>query len=176
MKTKAAVEKAELIHYALSDCSLGGILAAFTATGVCAILFGDSPAALLADLQARFPRAERVMATADSSAELLAKVIAFVETPALGLDLPLDVKGSPFQRRVWQALREIPAGSTVSYSEIAQKIGSPKSVRAVAGACAANPIGIAIPCHRVVRIGGALAGFRWGIERKKALLSRETCL
>jgi AraC family transcriptional regulator of adaptative response/methylated-DNA-[protein]-cysteine methyltransferase len=124
------------------------------------------------DLQDRFPRA--VLTGGDREfEETVGKVLSFVEAPALGLDLPLDVRGTAFQQRVWQALRTIPAGSTVSYSEVAGRIGAPKSVRAVAQACAANSIAVAIPCHRVVRNDGGLSGYRWGVERKRALLDRE---
>ena len=140
--------------------------------GVCAILMGDDPDALARDLQDRFPRADLIGGDADFE-QLVARVVGFVEAPRLGLDLPLDVRGTAFQQRVWQALREIPAGSTVSYTEIAQRIGAPKAVRAVAGACAANALAVAIPCHRVVRNDGGLSGYRWGVERKRALLERE---
>jgi AraC family transcriptional regulator of adaptative response/methylated-DNA-[protein]-cysteine methyltransferase len=140
--------------------------------GVCAILFGDDPDALARDLQDRFPRASLIGADREFE-QLVAKVVGFVEAPALGLDLPLDVRGTAFQQRVWQALRKIPAGSTVSYADIAKRIGSPSSVRAVARACAANPLAVAIPCHRVLRTDGALSGYRWGVERKRALLERE---
>jgi AraC family transcriptional regulator of adaptative response/methylated-DNA-[protein]-cysteine methyltransferase len=134
---------------------------------------GDDPGALARDLQDRFPHAELIGGDADFEA-LVAKVVGFVEAPSLGLDLPLDVRGTAFQQRVWQALREIPAGSTASYADIAKRIGAPKSVRAVAQACAANAIAVGIPCHRVVRINGALSGYRWGVARKRALLERET--
>jgi AraC family transcriptional regulator, regulatory protein of adaptative response / methylated-DNA-[protein]-cysteine methyltransferase len=141
--------------------------------GVCAILMGDDPDALARDLQDRFPRA-RLLGGNKGFEKLVAKVVGFVETPSLGFDLPLDVRGTAFQQRVWQALREIPAGSTVSYAELAKRIGAPKSARAVASACAANAIAVAIPCHRVVRADGALSGYRWGVARKRALLERET--
>jgi len=160
------------IRFALGACSLGAILVAATTKGVCAILLGDDPAALLRELQDRFPKAELIGADRDFE-QLIAKVVGFVEAPGIGLDLPLDVRGTAFQQRVWEALRKIPAGETVSYAEIAQRIGSPKAVRAVAHACAANSIAVAIPCHRVVRNDGALAGYRWGIARKRALLARE---
>jgi AraC family transcriptional regulator of adaptative response/methylated-DNA-[protein]-cysteine methyltransferase len=160
------------IRFAVGACSLGAILVAATREGVCAILLGDDPDLLLRDLQDRFPRAELIGGDAGFE-ESIAKVIAFVEAPALGLDLPLDVRGTAFQRRVWQALREIPAGKTASYTEVAARIGSPKAVRAVAKACASNAIAVAIPCHRVVRNDGALSGYRWGVERKRALLDRE---
>lgn len=160
------------IRFAIGECSLGSILVARSERGICAILLGDDPGALARDLQDRFPRANLI--GGDRGFEkLVAKVVGFVEAPALGLDLPLDVRGTAFQQRVWQALRKIPAGSTASYTEIAKRIGSPKSVRAVAQACAANVLAVAIPCHRVVRNDGALSGYRWGVERKRALLRRE---
>jgi AraC family transcriptional regulator of adaptative response/methylated-DNA-[protein]-cysteine methyltransferase len=162
----------ETIRFAVGACSLGAILVAATDTGICAILIGDDPDALVRDLQDRFPRAELV--GADGGFErTVALVVGFVEAPRLGLDLPLDVRGTAFQQRVWQALREIPAGQTVSYAELAERVGLPAGARAVAGACAANAIAVAIPCHRVVRNDGALSGYRWGVERKQALLERE---
>jgi AraC family transcriptional regulator of adaptative response/methylated-DNA-[protein]-cysteine methyltransferase len=160
------------IRFAVGQCSLGAILVAATDKGVCAIAFGDDPDALVQDLQDRFDRAQLIGGDAEFE-QLVAKVVGFVEQPSLGLDLPLDVRGTAFQQRVWQALREIPAGATISYLEIAQRIGAPKAVRAVAQACAANAIAVAIPCHRVVRNDGALSGYRWGVERKRALLARE---
>ena len=160
------------IRFAIGACSLGSILVAQSAKGVCAILLGDDPDALLRDLQDRFPRAELVGRDAGFEA-LVAQVVGFVEAPGLGLDLPLDVRGTAFQRRVWQALREIPAGTTASYAEIAARVGHPKAVRAVAAACAANALAVAIPCHRVVRTDGALSGYRWGVERKRVLLAHE---
>ncbi|GGY20563.1 bifunctional transcriptional activator/DNA repair enzyme protein Ada [Rhodanobacter panaciterrae] len=160
------------IRFAIGECSLGAILVAQSERGVCAILFGDDPDALARDLQDRFPKANLIGGD-HAFEQLVARVVGFVEAPALGLDLPLDVRGTAFQQRVWQALREIPAGVTVSYSDIAQRIGSPKAVRAVAGACAANMLAVAIPCHRVVRNDGGLSGYRWGVERKRALLARE---
>ena len=161
------------IRFAIGECSCGSILVAASERGVCAIFLGDDPDVLARDLQDRFPRADLV---GDDKAfeKIVAKVVGFVETPGLGLDLPLDVRGTAFQQRVWQALGKIPAGSTVSYTELAKRIGSPKSVRAVASACAANAIAVAIPCHRVVRIDGALSGYRWGVERKRALLDKES--
>lgn len=161
-----------VIRFALAGCSLGAILVASSDRGVCAILLGDDPEALLRDLQDRFPQAELRGAELDYEATI-AKVIGLVEAPGLGLDLPLDVRGTAFQQRVWQALREIPAGSTVSYAELARRIGVPTGARAVAGACAANALAVAIPCHRVVRNDGALSGYRWGVERKQQLLDRE---
>ena len=160
------------IRFAIGECSLGSILVAASERGVCAILIGDDPDALARDLQDRFPRAHLV--GGDSQFEqLVAKVVGFVEAPALGLDLPLDVRGTAFQQRVWRALREIPAGSTVSYSQIANRIGAPKAVRAVGAAVGANPLAVAIPCHRVIRNDGSLCGYRWGVERKRALIERE---
>jgi AraC family transcriptional regulator of adaptative response/methylated-DNA-[protein]-cysteine methyltransferase len=160
------------IRFAVGQCSLGAVLVAATDKGVCSILLGDDPETLVRDLQDRFDRAELIGGDADFE-RLVARVVAMVEQPSLGLDLPLDIRGTAFQQRVWQALRRIPAGSTISYAEMARRIGSPRAIRAVAGACAANPIAIAIPCHRVVRTDGDLSGYRWGIERKRALLDRE---
>jgi AraC family transcriptional regulator of adaptative response/methylated-DNA-[protein]-cysteine methyltransferase len=160
------------IRFAVGECSLGSILVARSERGVCAILLGDDADELARDLQNRFPRANLVGGDAEFE-RLVSQVVGFVEAPALGLELPLDVRGTAFQQRVWQALQTIPAGSTASYADIAQRIGSPKSVRAVAQACGANAIAVAIPCHRVVRHDGALSGYRWGVERKRALLARE---
>jgi AraC family transcriptional regulator of adaptative response/methylated-DNA-[protein]-cysteine methyltransferase len=160
------------IRFAIAQCSLGAILVAASERGVCAILMGDDPDALARDLQDRFPRASLLGGDAEFE-QVVAKVIAFVEAPARGLDLPLDVRGTAFQQRVWQALQEIPVGATLSYTDVAQGIGMPKAVRAVAGACAANALAVAIPCHRVVRIDGDLSGYRWGVARKRALLARE---
>lgn len=162
-----------VIRFAVGECSLGAILVASTDKGVCAILLGDDAEILVHDLQDRFPRADLIGGDKEFE-QIVAQVVGFIETPVLGLDLPLDVRGTVFQQRVWQALRDIPVGSTASYTEIAARIGSPKAVRAVAQACAANAIAVAIPCHRVVRSDGALSGYRWGVERKRALLQRET--
>ncbi len=160
------------IRFAVGECSLGAILVAATHKGVCAILLGDDPDLLLRDLQDQFPRAELLGGESDFE-QMIALAIGLVEEPARGFDLPLDVRGTAFQQRVWQVLRTIPAGSTASYSEIAERVGAPKAVRAVAQACAANAIAVAIPCHRVVRSDGAISGYRWGVERKLALLKRE---
>ncbi|MGZ5030093.1 MAG: methylated-DNA--[protein]-cysteine S-methyltransferase [Methylobacter sp.] len=160
------------IHFATGECSLGSILVAISERGVCAIALADNPDSLVRDLQDRFPQAEPIGADPDVE-QLIAKVVDFIENPALALDLPLDVRGTAFQQRVWQALREIPAGTTVSYSEMAQRIGAPKAARAVASACAANTLAVAIPCHRAVRTDGSLSGYRWGIKRKAELLRRE---
>jgi AraC family transcriptional regulator, regulatory protein of adaptative response / methylated-DNA-[protein]-cysteine methyltransferase len=160
------------IRFSIGSCSLGTVLVAASDRGVCAIQLGDDPEQLVQDLERRFPNA--VIISGDREfGELVTKVVAFVEAPAIGLDLPLDVRGTAFQQRVWQALRQVPAGATASYADIAQRIGSPRSSRAVAQACAANPLAVAIPCHRVVRKDGALSGYRWGTSRKRALLERE---
>lgn len=161
-----------VIRFAVAECSLGAVLVASTVKGICCILMGDDPDALARDLQDRFPKAQLRGADADFE-QTVAQVIGLVEAPRLGLDLPLDVQGTAFQQRVWQALREVPAGETVSYAELAQRLGMPDGARAVAGACAANPIAVAIPCHRVVRMDGSISGYRWGVERKRALLDRE---
>lgn len=161
------------IRFAIAQCSLGALLVAKSERGICSILLGDDPQELACDLQDRFPNAN-IIGDDESFAELVAQVVGFVEAPAIGLDLPLDVRGTAFQQRVWQALREIPPGTTVSYTDVANKIGSPQSVRAVATACAANAIAIAIPCHRVVRSDGSISGYRWGVERKRELLKRES--
>lgn len=162
----------ESIRFAVGACSLGAILVAATGRGICAILMGDDPEVLVRDLQDRFPRAQLMGADGEFEA-MVAQVVGLVEAPRIGLDLPLDVRGTAFQQRVWAALRAIPAGETVSYAELARRVGSPAAVRAVAGACAANPAAVAIPCHRVVRSDGGLSGYRWGIERKGALIARE---
>ncbi len=163
----------ETIRFAVGQSSLGAILVASSSVGVCAIFLGDEPGPLVRDLQGRFPKAELV--GADKSFErTVARVVGLVESPGTGADLPLDIRGTAFQQRVWRALREIPAGKTASYADIAKRIGAPKSVRAVAGACALNKIAVAIPCHRIVRTDGGLSGYRWGVERKRALLERES--
>ena len=160
------------IHFAVGQCTLGAILVAQSQRGICAILLGNDPDTLVRDLQDLFKKANLI--GGDTAFEqLVAQVVGFIEEPAQGLNLPLDVRGTAFQERVWQALRDIPPGTTVSYAEIAQRIGSPKAVRAVAQACAANHIAVAIPCHRVVRQDGDISGYRWGVERKRELLQRE---
>lgn len=162
----------EEIRFAVGACTLGAILVASTARGVCAIALGDDPEELVHDLERRFPKARLV--GADAAFEgLVAKVIGLVEHPNVGADLPLDIRGTAFQQRVWEALRKIPAGSTATYTEIAHAIGAPTAARAVARACATNAIAVAIPCHRVVRTDGDPSGYRWGIDRKRALLARE---
>ena len=162
----------EEIHFAVGQSSLGAILVASSQKGVAAILLGEDPDALVRDLQDRFPKAKLIGADGAYEA-LVAKVVGFVEAPGIGLELPLDVRGTVFQQRVWQALREIPAGQTISYAEVAKRIGMPKAVRAVAGACAANNLAVAIPCHRVIRNDGGLSGYAWGVVRKRSLLDRE---
>jgi AraC family transcriptional regulator of adaptative response/methylated-DNA-[protein]-cysteine methyltransferase len=160
------------IRFAIGQCALGAILVAHGERGVCAIALGDDPEALARELQDRFPKARLIGGDRDFE-HLVARVVGFVEAPRIGLDLPLDVQGTAFQQRVWQALRQVPAGSTVSYAEVAERIGAPNAVRAVAQACGANALAVAIPCHRVVRRDGSLSGYRWGVERKRALLARE---
>lgn len=160
------------IRFAIGQCALGAILVAQSERGICAIELGDDAEALARRLQDRFPNARLIGGDAEFE-RLVAQVVGFVEAPRLGLNLPLDVRGTAFQQRVWQALRQVPAGRTVSYAELAERIGAPASVRAVAQACGANPLAVAIPCHRVVRRDGALSGYRWGVERKRALLERE---
>lgn len=162
----------ETIRFALGQCSLGALLVAATDKGICEIALGDQPESLLEALQARFPHAELIGADAQFE-QWMARVVAFVDTPGQDIGLPLDVRGTAFQQRVWQALREIPVGTTTSYSELASKLGVPRAVRAVASACAANKLAVAIPCHRVVRNDGSLSGYRWGLARKQALITRE---
>jgi AraC family transcriptional regulator of adaptative response/methylated-DNA-[protein]-cysteine methyltransferase len=160
------------IRFAVGQCAYGAILAAASDKGVCAILLGDEPEPLVRALQDSFPRAELVGGDAEFE-QWMAKIVGFVEQPGLGLDLPLDLRGTAFQQRVWRALSEIPVGAIVSYADIARSIGQPKAVRAVAQACGANRLAVAIPCHRVVRSDGDISGYRWGVERKQAILARE---
>ncbi len=160
------------IRFAVGECSLGSILVAASEKGVCAILMGNDPDALVKDLQDRFSQANLIGGDRHFE-KTVAKVVGLVEAPRVGFDLPLDVRGTAFQQRVWQALREIPVGTTTTYTEVAARIGMPKAARAVAQACSANTLAVAIPCHRVSRIDGDLAGYRWGVERKRALLERE---
>jgi AraC family transcriptional regulator of adaptative response/methylated-DNA-[protein]-cysteine methyltransferase len=171
-RTGGADSAGLLIRSLVGQCWLGSVLVATTDKGICAILLGDDPATLLRDLEDRFPQA-RLLGGDAALEQLTAKVIDVIEAPGQDLDLPLDPRGTAFQQRVWQALREIPAGSTASYAEVARRIGAPKEAYAVGEACAANMIALAIPCHRVVRKDGALAGYRWGFKRKRALLERE---
>ena len=164
--------KSEEIRFAVGQTFLGAILVASSEKGVAAILLGDDPDELVRSLQDRFPKAHLVGADRRYEA-MVARVVGLVEAPGIGLDLPLDVRGTAFQQRVWQALREIPVGETVCYAEIALRVGSPQAARAVAAACAANNLAVAIPCHRVVRKDGALSGYAWGVERRRTLLDRE---
>lgn len=160
------------IRFAVSKCTLGSLIVGATELGICFIALGDEPGPLIHDLRQRFSKAKFV--ESDHAFEkLVSKVVAFVEQPSAGLQLPLDIRGTAFQHRVWQKLSEIPCGQTQSYSQIARKLGKPKAIRAVAQACAANSLAVVIPCHRVVRTDGKLAGYRWGIKRKAALLERE---
>jgi AraC family transcriptional regulator of adaptative response/methylated-DNA-[protein]-cysteine methyltransferase len=160
------------IRFAVAECFLGAILVAQSERGICAVLLGDDPASLVQDLQERFARAN--LQPGDEQFEsVVAQVVAFIEKPSQTFDLPVDIRGTAFQARVWQALQDIPAGSTASYSDVAQRMGTPSSTRAVAQACAANPLAVLVPCHRVVRVDGGLSGYRWGVERKRALLQRE---
>ena len=161
-----------VIRFAFGKCSLGSILVAASEQGICAIFLGDDPAALTKDLAKRFPKAQLIAADQDFK-DLVAKVIRFVEAPRTGLDLPLDLRGTVFQRRVWNALREIPIGTISSYSEVARRIGAPMAVRAVARAIASNRLAVVIPCHRVLCRDGSISGYRWGVERKLSLLEKE---
>lgn len=160
------------IRVALTHTFLGLTLVAATDQGICAIAFGDTRRMLVAQLQRLFPKAKLDEDDPDF-VDWVSKVASFIQTPARGLHLPLDIQGTAFQQRVWKALKDIPAGSTLSYTELAVTIGKPKGARAVARACASNKIAVAIPCHRVTRGNGGLGGYRWGIERKRALLERE---
>lgn len=173
--TYAGGGRGETIRWDVAESWLGSVLVGATERGICAILFGEDRHALTADLAARFPRAALEEADADSDFSYwVARTIAFIEAPGCGLDLPLDVAGTAFQQRVWAALRAVPVGETTTYGEVARCIGEPRAARAVAGACAANPLAVAIPCHRVLSSNGSLSGYRWGPDRKQALLDRET--
>ena len=165
-------EPVDILLHATAGTELGEVLIARSARGVCAILIGDSAEELTADLADRFPRAALIVSEA-AVQEDMAKVRRYIETPAEGLHLTLDMRGTPLQRRVWEKLKAISIGRTVSYRELSQVISPNANPRAVASACAANPIALAIPCHRVVRSNGDLAGYRWGIERKRDLITRE---
>jgi AraC family transcriptional regulator, regulatory protein of adaptative response / methylated-DNA-[protein]-cysteine methyltransferase len=174
MKSKLAsrLMTADTISYAIGACAWGPVLVARSVSGICAILVGTGHDGLETDLVARFPKAKLVANEAVVHDDL-AKVIRFVDKPSEGLDLRLDLRGTPFQRRVWETLRTIPIGTTMTYTELARSIGAPNSVRAVAAACASNPVALAVPCHRVVRSDGDPAGYRWGIERKRDLIRKE---
>lgn len=162
----------ETIRFAIGECSLGSFLIGATEKGICSILLGDTPEGLLKMFEDEFPKAE-LIGDDDHFRSCVGAVVAFVDNPEVGLELPLDIRGTAFQQRVWKVLRGIPTGTTLSYSQVAKKIGAPRAVRAVAGACAANKIALAIPCHRVVRNDGSLSGYRWGVQRKRELLERE---
>jgi AraC family transcriptional regulator, regulatory protein of adaptative response / methylated-DNA-[protein]-cysteine methyltransferase len=174
MKSKVAsrLMTVDTISYATGESAWGPVLVARSVSGVCAILIGAGHDKLEADLAARFPKA-KLVANEAVVPDDLAKVIRFVDKPTERLDLRLDLRGTSFQRRVWETLRTIPVGTTVTYGELARRIGAPNSVRAVAGACASNPIALAVPCHRVVRGSADLAGYRWGVERKRDLINKE---
>jgi len=163
---------AEEIAFSTGESALGAVLVARSANGVCAILIGSEAAELERDLATRFTDSKLVRNDRKLSDDLR-KVLRFIEVPSEGLNLPLDIRGTPFQQRVWEALLRIPIGATVTYGALAHRIGEPGAVRAVANACAANAIALAIPCHRVVRSNGTLSGYRWGVERKRALLAKE---
>ena len=160
------------INFSIGECVLGRVLVAHSAVGVCAILIGSDAEDLKSDLAKRF-QGSTLIANEPQLRDDLSKVVRFLETPSEGIDLALDMRGTPFQRRVWDALRAIPVGTTVTYTELARRIGGPRWARAVASACAANSIALAIPCHRVIRSNGALSGYRWGVERKRMLLHKE---
>jgi len=160
------------ITFAVADCSLGTVLIARSERGVCAVLLGDDADTLAKEFQDRYPRARQASGEGGFD-DLVAKVVGFIDAPSEDFNEPLDLNGTAFQERVWRALREIPVGKTASYAEIAQRIGAPGAVRAVARACAANDLAVVIPCHRVVRQDGSSSGYRWGVERKLALLERE---
>ncbi len=162
----------ETLHFAVGDTSLGAIVVASSAKGIAAILMGDDAEALLRDLQDRFPKAILVGGNADYE-RTIAQVVGLIEAPNLTTNLPLDIRGTVFQRRVWHALQSVLAGETISYDEIARRVGHPRAIGAVASACASNPLAVAIPCHRVVRHDGTFFGYTWGLERKSALLGRE---
>jgi AraC family transcriptional regulator, regulatory protein of adaptative response / methylated-DNA-[protein]-cysteine methyltransferase len=172
MPSVTASPPEEILRFSTADCSLGVVLVAMSAAGICSIILGDGATGLPQILQARFPHARLIQAGTEG-AEWLVKILRRIENPTLPSDLPLDVRGTGFQKRVWSALCEIPSGTTLSYAQVAAKIGCPKAVRAIAGACAANHIAVIIPCHRVIRSDGKLSGYRWGAERKRALLERE---
>ncbi|MBE0583112.1 MAG: methylated-DNA--[protein]-cysteine S-methyltransferase, partial [Desulfofustis sp.] len=161
------------IRFACAPCFLGWMAVATTDHGICAIELGDDRQAVSAQLRHHFPKAELEEAGPEFST-VVAEVIALLETPPRTVDLPLDIQGTAFQQQVWQVLRQIPPGSTLSYGEVARRLGRPRAVRAVAGACAANKLAVVVPCHRVIGSDGALSGFRWGIKRKRTLLQRES--
>jgi len=160
------------LHFSTGSSSLGVVLAAASSRGVCAVFIGDDENQLVGELKSRFPKATLLPADKDSN-PLLESALRAVETRGANADLPFDLRGTDFQRRVWDALREIPSGSTSTYAAIAAQIGRPRAARAVAQACGANPVAVFIPCHRVVRSDRGISGYRWGVNRKRALLQRE---
>jgi AraC family transcriptional regulator of adaptative response/methylated-DNA-[protein]-cysteine methyltransferase len=160
------------LHYAIGNCPLGRILAAHSLVGLCAVILGDEPEALPGELQARFPQAELIPVDPVGD-EYLRRVISLIDAPQAAVEIALDIPGTAFQQRVWAALRQVPPGQTATYGEIARQIGAPGAARAVGAACAANPVTIVIPCHRAVGSNGNFTGYRWGIERKRALLEIE---
>lgn len=174
VQAETAQRRSEIVtmRFAIRDSSLGLVLVAQSANGISAVLLGDDRDTLRLDLQQRFPFAALTASDAELDS-LAAAVVSFIESPTGSIDATLDMRGSDFQRDVWHALREIPVGATTTYTDIAIRIGRPKSVRAVAQACAANPLAVVVPCHRVLRLDGQLSGYRWGIERKRELLARE---
>lgn len=172
MLDAAAVERDLRILFVVANSSLGSVLVASSDRGVCAVMLGDEPRELEQELRQRFPRAH-IVAGDEQVERLASQVVSQVEAPRGELDLPLDLHGTPFQLQVWRALREIPSGATITYAELAERIGAPKSVRAVGSACGSNPVAVVIPCHRVLRADGKLSGYRWGVERKRELLRRE---
>lgn len=163
---------ADQVRFVVRSCSLGQVLVAGSLRGVCAIFLGTTADTLAGELKAYFPHAQ-VAQEQDDVNNAADEVVRYIERPDFALDLPLDIRGTDFQRRVWKALCDIPSGSTASYTDIAAQIGAPSAVRAVAGACASNLISVAIPCHRVVRRDGGLSGYRWGVHNKRELLARE---
>src|SRR4051794_11155463 len=173
MSAPAITRQPAELHYAIGHCSLGSVLIARGERGVCAVLLGDDPESVTSELEKRFPQAA-LLPRDQELAQYLSQVVGLIEAPGRPLDLLLDLRGSTFQQRVWQALREIPTGTTTTYSEVASRIGAPKAVRAVARACATNPLALLVPCHRVIGKDGDLSGYRWGVERKRMLLARES--
>ena len=172
MSVPAITRQPAELHYTIGHCSLGFILIARGEQGICAVLLGDDPESVTGELEKRFPQTA-LLRLDQELAQYLAQVVRLTESPGQPLDLLLDLRGTTFQRRVWQALQEIPAGTTTTYSEVASRIGAPRAVRAVARACATNPLALVVPCHRVIGKNGTLTGYRWGLERKRVLLERE---
>jgi AraC family transcriptional regulator, regulatory protein of adaptative response / methylated-DNA-[protein]-cysteine methyltransferase len=162
----------EEIRFSFGKFSLGTVLVAASTRGIAAILLGDDQRALRADLATAFPRA-RLSPDDAGLADVVSQVVTFVDAPHKGLDLPLDIRGSALEQAVWQALREVPAGHTVTYGQIAKTLPLPATAQDVGAACAANVLAVAIPCHRVVKADGSISGYRWGVQRKRKLINRE---